>query len=458
MLHTPKSLRAARPGRRASKSSIAVLCGAVGLALLASWPADHTDAAPYVKSKTLAVSSPAQGTAVWVRNYYTQTQGQEMASLRNYQTSSDSYFDWEVRYSQDNGGTWGAWQALPTPSPAPLPAMHYQNPLPGWVDPVNGLMLQMVNDGTLPTNTPQEGYSRWQLDYRVSNDGGRTFAVDQQVIQAGYTSTNPLPGVVLGQTAVLIGATTCTPLRTSQGKVLVPCQTTENSGGFLDAHVLIGTWSGTQMQWNLSPAVTVTAAKSTRGLFEPTIAEMPDGRILMVTRASNGGNSGIASYKWYSVSSDGGSTWSTAQPWTYDDGSSFYSPSSCSQLLRLSNGKYYWLGNITPTNASGDLPRYPLVLGEVDPTTLLLEKNSLVTIDTKGAADSTAIQLSNFLAYEDRSTGDIVLNMTRATNVSNVVNGDSYTYVISGVPEPSCVAMLSAAVIGGALCLWRRRR
>lgn len=59
-------------------------------------------------------------------------------------------------------------------------------------------------------------------------------------------------------------------------------------------------------------------AASTRGTIEPTLAEMPDGRILMVMRGSNGGSKDpefkIPGYRWHSVSSDGGYHWTKPQP------------------------------------------------------------------------------------------------------------------------------------------------
>ena len=169
------------------------------------------------------------------------------------------------------------------------------------------------------------------------------------------------------------------------------------------------------INWNLSQPVVGDPAKVTRGMDEPTLAEMPDGRILMVCRGSNDTKPSLPGYKWYSVSSDDGSTWTTPSPWTYSDGSSFYSPSSCSQLVETSQGKYFWIGNIVPNNPSGNLPRYPLVIGEVDPATMLLEKDTVTTIDDLGAGDSSSLELSNFRGIpgprdgRDRGDDDAIL-------------------------------------------------
>ena len=79
-----------------------------------------------------------------------------------------------------------------------------------------------------------------------------------------------------------------------------------------------------------------------------------------------------------------------------------------SQLLRHSNGRCYWLGNISPENCRGNNPRWPLVIGEVDPKSLLLIRQSVITLDTK-QPDEEGINLSHWWAFEDRETGDIVV-------------------------------------------------
>jgi hypothetical protein len=55
--------------------------------------------------------------------------------------------------------------------------------------------------------------------------------------------------------------------------------------------VLIGTWTdGDRLQWTMSQRVQADPKRTTRGLIEPTLAELPDGHILMVMRGSNGGS------------------------------------------------------------------------------------------------------------------------------------------------------------------------
>jgi hypothetical protein len=190
------------------------------------------------------------------------------------------------------------------------------------------------------------------------------------------------------------------------------------AGGYTytDAAVLVGKWQAKdRIAWDVSRRIVGDPARSARGMIEPTIAELPDGRLLMILRGSNarGKTHTLPSYKWQSVSADGGRTWTTPKPWTYAGGEPFYSPSSMSQLLAHSSGRVFWFGNIRPDNPNGNLPRYPLVAGEVDPRSLGLIKSSLLEIDTR-KPDEGKIELSHFRAIEDRATKEIILTVPRA--------------------------------------------
>ena len=134
----------------------------------------------------------------------------------------------------------------------------------------------------------------------------------------------------------------------------------------------------------------------------------------MVMRGSNDGRPDLPGRRWFSISTDGGRTWPAAQPWTYEDGCTFFSPSSCSQLIKHSSGKLFWLGNITPENPDGNQPRYPFVIGEVDQDTGLLKRNTVSVVDNRQPNEHERLTLSNFTAHEDRESPDILLHMTRA--------------------------------------------
>jgi BNR repeat-like domain len=380
---------------------------------------------PKLVSSEVVEKTPNSKSSVGTVTYYTEKTGTKLIGTRSISTRSDTTDSTDYRFSDDNGTTWSEWKARTV-------FQHRKNGtyrvgwIPGWVDPVNGKLLEIANAGLLPSDNPLEGVSNWTLRYRVSTDGGNTYPVDQQIIEQGdqYNPNHPLKDVWVGKNSMMIGTVSCEPIRTKAGKILVPFQTTIlgpdgkyfNPGGGYTYHatvLLTGTWIGDEIQWESSKWIYADPKLSTRGMIEPTIAEMPDGRILVVMRGSNHTKPELPSYKWYAVSEDGGKTFDSPRPWTFADGTKFYSPSSSSQLISHSNGNYYWVGNISPKNCNGNHPRYPLVIGQVDPKSLLLMKDSITVIDTKKPEDDADLQLSNFYCREDRKTGQIVVELCR---------------------------------------------
>jgi hypothetical protein len=65
--------------------------------------------------------------------------------------------------------------------------------------------------------------------------------------------------------------------------------------------------------------------------MESEVAELKDGRLLIVWRGSN---PKLAGHKCFSNSKDDGKTLSPPAVWTYDDGKAFYSPSSFHRMIR----------------------------------------------------------------------------------------------------------------------------
>jgi len=425
-----------------------------GLLTTRAWAAPPAHR-PRLIERELFLKSPDAKASVNAWTFYVRGKGLDKLCLMTTASRSDAYDVTQRRFSADNGKTWSEWEPLSFITRTPRGVRRWR-PAPGWVEPRSGRLLTVVTEGLLPNDRPKEGLKYWTLRYRVSIDGGRTNAVDRQIIQQGdYTPEHPIEGVWIGKNSMMIGAVCCRPITTRDGKILVACQTTplgpdghyHNPGGGLTYHeaaVLIGTWADDlsirwdvsqrvandlSIRWDVSQRVANDPAVSTRGCCEPTLAEMPDGRILMVIRGSNNAKPQLPGYKWYATSDDGGMHWSGPKPWTYTDGSHFFSPSSCSQLLRHSNGRCYWIGNLVPKNPRGNSPRYPLVIAEVDPESLLLIRSTMAEIDTRGAGDTADLQLSNFFAYEDRPTGQITLHVKRFFHRAGW-RGDAYLYRI----------------------------
>jgi hypothetical protein len=401
-----------------------------------------------LNSKRIVAKSPGVGTLIYYDDFYTQKSGGRKMSYVVAETKNDLMDSLETRISEDNGKTWGPAQDLPVFEKREKGAIR-RHVLPGWVDPVNGRLVTTLNEAYMPNDDAfHDGMRQTYLRYRVSTDGGRSTGLDEVIVQKGYTADKPFKGVTVGKNAIMLGDKGSMVYRTKGGNLLVPAQICPvgpdgeyiNPGGGYTYHYsvcLIGRWNDETagakdlgITWDLSDYVENDPAKSTRGAIEPTVVQMPDGRMLMVVRGSNGGKKDVdcklPAYRWYSVSKDEGRTWSAVQPWTYERGEGFYSPSSMSQLVEHFNGKVYWVGNISPGNCRANSPRYPLVIGEVDPETLLLKKGSVTAIDTRGADESESMTISNFSAHVDRETGEVVVHASRW--MLPVWVGDSYEY------------------------------
>jgi hypothetical protein len=341
--------------------------------------------------------------------------------------------------STNNGRTWKA-ELMQPDFVSGLPHGYRRDPVTSALDPFTGRLITILNaldtPGLDPTlNEPPVAQETYYLRYRVSADSGKSWRFDAPLVQAGdFTPQHPFEGVWVGKNAIYLGDLGSIPIVTRAGKVLVPAQTTplgpdgklwNPSGGhsYTDVLVLIGTWTNDQrLSWHASQRVTADPKRTTCGLIEPTLAEFPDGRILMVMRGSDAGQADprheLSSSKWFAVSQDGGETWSTPAPWTFEDGQAFFSPSSMSALFRHSSGRCFWAGNLTAHNSQGNLPRWPLVIGEVDPRCLKLVRASVLTVDTQRPEDKNRgrLDLSHLTLLEDRETKQIILTYPRSYN------------------------------------------
>ena len=385
------------------------------------------------------IPSPAKGTGVFGATYYCENNSLRLENLYNMASQSDAPNMAFVRYSDDNGRIWGEAQELKALEKFEngVKRIYHRG---GYLDSDTGRYITIRNEGVFP----DENYDAdicmrsLQLYYKVSEDGGRSFIVDEPIIQKGvdFDSKHPLPGVWKGKKSVMLGDFSCRPVTLPNGTILVPCQISpvDSDGNYYnpgkgytyhEAAVLIGKWTADKkLEWELSQMLRANPEGSTRGLLEPTLGILKDGSIIMIMRGSNeimlSRNPdkaipvpGLGGYKWYSISQDGGRTWNEAKPWGYDNDELFYSPSACSELLKHSNGKLYWIGNISLTPTKGNADRYPLLIGEVNSSTGKLIKKSCQVIDDRQLGEPENMTLSNFCAREDRESGEIVLHMPR---------------------------------------------
>ena len=373
--------------------------------------------------------------------FYTRARGGDMISIEERWSRSDTVDIAYIRRSHDHGRSWSAPVEMRTGERRPE-GMLRRHPRAGFVDS-RGRYIEFWNEGILKTDDPLEGLRTWNILYRVSRDGGRSFGSTRRIIQAGseFDASHPLPGVWAGKNCVMLGDMPCAPVTAPDGGILLPVQITPlgpdgnlfNPGGgytYTDVAVAHGRLEGEALRWQMSEPIKGDPVRSTRGMDEGTVGFLDDGRAVMVMRGSNDKRPELPSRRWFSMSSDGGRRWTTPEPWTYSDGDAFFSPSSCSQLVRHSSGRMFWLGNITPENPRGNRPRYPFVIGEVDRRSGLLMRESVRTVDTLQAGEDPILSLSNFFAREDRRTGEIAVHMTRLFAGSGPWAGDAYVYYV----------------------------
>ncbi|MFI5357614.1 MAG: sialidase family protein [Opitutales bacterium] len=373
------------------------------------------------------LAPPRPDVSVVASTCYSRRRGLDLISTHELMSRSDTADIAFCRYSSDHGRTWAPGEEFATFGVRP--GGKLRRSLRGCeVDPVTGRLLRFYLEAILPTDDPLEGFRQWMVRYSASEDGGMTWYLDEQTMQSGpeFNADHPIGGVHRGRTGFMVGDISSRPIFLRDGTLLLPIIIAPagpdgnyiNLGGgytYSDAAVLRGRWAadGRHLEWELSSLVQVDPKLSTRGMDEPTLSELPDGRILMVLRGSNDQRPELPGRRWASWSADAGRTWTTPKPWTYETGELFFSPASSSQLLAHSSGRIFWLGNITPGNPTGNRPRYPYVIGEVDPQSGLLLQSSVTAIDTRGPEDGELLALASGTSREDRETGEIVLNLTR---------------------------------------------
>lgn len=393
-------------------------------------------AGPSVRSEVF-LRSAASGTAVMAYAYYTRKRGGAMVSIEQRWSSSDIIDSAYYRYSRDYGLTWGAPQQRIT-SERVEDGVRRRHLHGGWVDPHTGRFIEFWLEAVVPTGDPIEALRHWRIHYSIDGRPAR------QVIHRGaaYTLEHWLPGVHVGQNCAMLGDVSTEPLGRPDGSFLVPIDITPlaadgklaNPGGgytYHDCAILHARWRRAELEWQMSSTIEADPSRTTRGVSEPTIAALAGDRLMLVMRGSNDRKPELPSCRWVSYSKDGGWTWSAPQPWTFNDGSELFSPSACSQLLAHSNGKLYWLGNITPANPRGNRPRYPFCIAEVDRKSGLPIRERVTMIDTLRPGDDATLSLSNFYAREDRQTHEIYLHMTRLFTPAVGWRGDAMLYRIS---------------------------
>jgi hypothetical protein len=336
---------------------------------------------------------------------------------------------------------WGQLQAIIDKEPKQITTPEYQYPNGAFPSqqnvyssyqamPYDAKRCIALTELTRGIDDTAEGFLDYKVWYRVSTDGGATYDTLRPLVQAGadYSPMHPCKWVQIGKNG-FVWAAPPAMLKLSNGQILLPfyyAPLDENGkyynpvGGYTFTWVacFIGTWNaaGTDVSWEVSQDIRLTGEQSSRGSNECAVIELSTpGHILMVCRGSNAPFTGKQkAWKWKTLSQDYGRTWSEYTQFTYEDGTGFLSPSSCSNFIRNSRtGKVYWIGNISRTRPNGNEPRWPLVIAELDEAQLALRQETVTIIDDRGPKDGPEFQLSNMGNIEDPKTGNIIVLLDR---------------------------------------------
>lgn len=392
-----------------------------------------------VSDAELLIKAPNECTAVFGYGgaVYTRKEGTEMYQSYQYQRASDVTDESYFRYSTDNGKNWSPPEQLykrkvnaeshDGNEDFPTTTVSSGTFVIGHRNPFTGEMIRFSDKREKPAGAhPDLPFNYWNqvaLTYAVSNDDAHSMGTYKSLTKQGheFNEGHPFDGLFLGKNQIYV---ILEPLFLNADTFLVGVEMSMlGSDGKIyspTAHdhsqvvVLIARRSSTGFDWDCAPPITLDAyAQSTRGACEPTLGLLNDGRVLLVMRGSNANRPELPCWKWHSVSSDSGRSWSETKAWTYDDKEEFFSPSSICKLYMHSGGRLFWFGNIAPDNehAYANGKRYPLVIGEVNRMSGLLIRESVTVIEDRKPGMHEKIQFSNFTIYEDRLTRELVLDL-----------------------------------------------
>jgi hypothetical protein len=357
-------------------------------------------------------------TILTVNTCYADTKGERLLQDYVELTASDTFGGHYRRISDDNGAIWSLPQTLFTPVQTPQGTWR-RGESTVLADYEEGAVLHFFNMPLYPEGIFSGAVGQYtRIFLQVSFDKGATLSAPFPLIETGKDPVHWCEGVTYGKNSAAISF--CNPVK-HRGTILLPVQKVPEGADFTrpfdirwESGCFIGRWNNRMIEWELGETVTVDETLSSRGLCEPAIAELSDGRLLMVVRTSNSRMPQMKNYRRAFISSDHGKSWQGPRLFSFDDGSPFFSPATGSWLLRhRMTGKLFWIANILDSNPDGNRPRYPLQIAEIDEEKIAVKKKTLVTIDTKRPEDSPLVQFSNFRVYEERGSGDIILFMAR---------------------------------------------
>ena len=377
----------------------------------------------------------AKGASAWVSVRYVGP-GLLREEIHTYMSASDTPREPQRRRSEDNGRTWSDFEPLPEVILKVRGQRVHWGAGPKFNDAEHDVLVSIW------LRQPHlEGRYYNTCFSRVSRDMGVTWSEPKLLrYEPGddHDPEDPFKRSYLKHNQAYCGSNI---LRREDG-TLVHCVAHANASGDpknderawrMGSLCFLGKWDGKagDYDWRAGKRVEISADLSSRGLMEPFLAELEDGRLLVIWRGSN--TAKTPGRKWFSVSGDGGLTLDDPRELKFDDGSRFYSPSSIHRMFRHSvTGKLYWVGNICARPPSANSPRYPLIIAEIDETVPALKRETVTRIDYRREEDSPKVQLSNFSCFEDRETHAVEVYLTRlGADPDDFWGADAYKYTLT---------------------------
>jgi hypothetical protein len=390
-------------------------------------------------NKEKYLEAPRAGVSVYANGQaYTRATGGELletVALEARHTgprpfSMMSYYRPEIytRRSPDNGKTWAIQGESIRQEMNHIEGERIYDPH-FYRDPENGRLVKFFMRNLIKaelahtesfSDAGTDGRTR-RLFYQVSSDGGQSWGKVRQVICFGaeYDATHWGPKLYYLKNGGLYGVGPT--LKRSDGVVLQSIVVQLFDGTCYQSGFIHGRWTRDleQLEWMFSDYIHVPLNQSSQGACEPAPALLDDGRIFVSLRCcGDRTNKTFPSLKFWVLSSDGGQTFTTPQPLTYEDGAPVWSPSSFAAIIRSSvNKRFYWIGNILDQPTYDSSPRFPLCIAELIPEEGKLIRAGVTVIDTNHEGIARR-RYTNFGLYEDRMTREFVLTLPEQPRTS----------------------------------------
>ncbi len=325
--------------------------------------------------------------------------------------------------SPDNGRTWrqvGETLAVPALSSMETIRGSRQNIF----DPHRNALLSIhvrSEAWCAPSGGQAWDHRRNRLFYEISRDGGMTWTPPRQIVSegAGCDDVRWMPGIYAGRQNVCVDQG---PFVLNDNREIVFGMHINEAGSKPENKTafLIGRWdaAGAALQWEMSQKIEAPPGITSSGVCEPDLTGLPGGRLLTTMRCQGIRDRQVPSSRQFSVSDDGGRTWTAPQTLCYEDGKPVWVPASIARFMTdPRTGRIFWFANILDHPVYGQIPRYPLALAELDPERLCLIRDTVSAIQDlppgAPAAGDGSYELgrrySNFGYYVDRASGEFAI-------------------------------------------------